>query len=121
MHTLSMFYSSFDFLCKFQTFYLLFRVFIYSQYSFMSFILLMILHMILGDLSWSYSRFFWDSFKLSLKLLEPGNVCVEGAAVILIIIIITNTNRISNNIYFQFFVANTKRKEKYSHFLYFKT
>ena len=65
----------------------------------MSFILLMILHMILGDLSWSYSRFFWDSFKLSLKLLEPGNVCVEGAAVILIIIIIiTNTNRISNNI-----------------------
>ena len=42
---------------------------------------------------------FWDSFKLSLKLLEPGNVCVEGAAVILIIIIIiTNTNRISNNI-----------------------
>ena len=99
MHTLSMFYSSFDFLCKFQTFYLLFRVFIYSQYSFMSFILFMIVHMILPDLSWSYSRFFWDSFKLSLKLLEPGNVCVEGAAVILIIIIIiTNTNRISNNI-----------------------
>ena len=66
---------------------------------FMSFILLMILHMILADLSWSYSRFFWDSFKLSLTLLEPGNVCVEGAAVtLIIIIIITITNRINNNI-----------------------
>ena len=98
MHSLSMFYSSFDSLSKFQTFYLFFRVFIYSQYSFMSFILLMILHMILGDLSWSYSRFFWDSFKLSLKLLEPENVCVEGTTVILIIITIKITNRISNNI-----------------------
>ena len=65
----------------------------------MSFILLMILHMILPDLSWSYSRFFWDSFKLSVKLLEPGNVCVEGVAVtLIIIIIITIANRISDNI-----------------------